>query len=136
MPISRSDFQGGGPEPIGAEPRGAEPSGAEPIGEEPIREEGFTILEILIAVAIRVIGLLGILALFPVAIDTAKRTIQETNAVLIAQSVEQAIREGLAFRKGHSKEKWTYFILEHDGLFGDVLPKDRLPREIIDAAFG
>ncbi|MFQ5653600.1 MAG: prepilin-type N-terminal cleavage/methylation domain-containing protein [Planctomycetota bacterium] len=89
---------------------------------------GFTILEIMIAVAILVIGLLGILALFPVAIHTGKLTIQDTNAVLIAQSVEQAIREGLQHRKGQTKDgKWTFFLFQHDGV------DDPLPRFVSDA---
>ena len=72
------------------------------------REAGFTIMEILIAAAILVVGLLGILALFPVAVNTGKRSIEDTNAVLIAQSVESALREGLAQRKGQSKDgKWN-----------------------------
>lgn len=89
---------------------------------------GFTILEIMIAVAILTIGLMGILALFPVAIETSRVTIQDTNGVLIAQSVEQAIREGLAHRKGQDDSgRWTYFLFQHDGV------KDPIPRRIQDA---
>lgn len=88
------------------------------------RTAGFTILEIMIAVAILTVGLMGILALFPVAIETSKVTIQETNAVLIAQSVEQAIREGIKHRKGQDKSgKWTYFVFQHDGV-QDPVPAD------------
>ena len=87
------------------------------------REQGFTILEILLAVAILTLGLLGILALFPVAIESGKTSIEKTNAVLIAQSVEQAIREGLQHRKGQAKDgRFTYFIFQHDGV------KDPVPR--------
>ena len=92
------------------------------------RRAGFTILEIMISVAILTIGLMGILALFPVAIETSRITIEETNGVLIAQSVEQAIRESLKHRKGQSENgKWTYFLFHHDGV------TDALPRRIKDA---
>ncbi len=81
------------------------------------RQSGFTILEIMIATAILVVGLLGLLALFPVAMDSGRRTIEETSAVLIANSVEQAIRGGLRDRKGQSADgKWTFFCFAHDGV--------------------
>ncbi|MHC4936144.1 MAG: hypothetical protein ACYTGJ_08015 [Planctomycetota bacterium] len=80
-------------------------------------ERGFTILEIMLATAILVIGLLGLLALFPVAMKLGKMTIEETNGVLIAQSVEQAIRDGMQNRKGHLNNGATsYFIFQHDGV--------------------
>lgn len=88
------------------------------------RQAGFTIMEILIAVAILVVGLLGIVALFPFAVELGNRSIQETNAVLLAQSVERALREGLANRKGHSPDgKWTFFLFQHAGVL-DPLPRD------------
>lgn len=91
-------------------------------------DSGFTIMEIMIATAILVVGLLGILALFPYAIDLGKRTIQDTNAVTIARSVEQALREGLAQRKAQSRDgKWTYFVFQHDGVL------DPAPRRLQDA---
>ncbi len=85
--------------------------------------EGFTILEILLAVVILTVGLLGLLAVFPVAMRTGKQAVETTNAVLISHSVEQAVREGLRDRKYQSKDgKWTYFIFSHDGV------TDELPR--------
>ncbi|MCI0652002.1 MAG: prepilin-type N-terminal cleavage/methylation domain-containing protein [Planctomycetes bacterium] len=85
---------------------------------------GFTILEILIAVAILVIGLLGILALFPVAIYSGNRSVADTCAVIITESVEQAIREGLQHRKGQSQNgDWTYFLFQHDGVLDPLPPK-------------
>jgi prepilin-type N-terminal cleavage/methylation domain-containing protein len=91
---------------------------------------GFTILEILIATAILTIGLLGLLALFPVAMRSGKITIEETNAMLIAGSVEQAIRDGIQSRKAQDLEGngFTYFLLQHDGV------QDPLPRRISEAS--
>ena len=85
-------------------------------------EKGFTILEILLAVVILTVGLLGLLAVFPVAMRAGKDAVENTNAVIISQSVEQAIREGLAQHKGQSQDgRWTYFVCNHDGVT-DPLP--------------
>lgn len=94
------------------------------------RRAGFTILEIMIATGILVIGLLGLLGLFPVAMRSGTITIEETNAMLIAKSVEQAIREGVQNRKAQDLEtgRYTYFLFQHDGV------KDPLPRKITDAS--
>ncbi len=93
-----------------------------------LQRSGFTLLEIMIAVAVLVVGILGVLALFPVALRSGKNTIQDTNAIIITQSVEQAIRSGLAHRKGQDKSgKFTYFIFSHPGV------KDPLPLEIDQA---
>ena len=69
---------------------------------------GFTILEILLAVVILTVGLLGLLAVFPVAMDSGRRAVESTNAVIITQSVEQAIRDGLKQHKGQSRDCLLY----------------------------
>ena len=93
-----------------------------------LQEKGFTILEILLAVVILTVGLLGLLAVFPVAMKSGKKAVETTNAVIIAQSVEQAIREGLSDHKAQSPDgRWTYFLFNHDGV------TDRLPPKIEDA---
>ncbi len=93
------------------------------------RESGFTILEIMIATAILVVGLMGLLALFPAAMKSGTITIQDTQAALIARSVEQAIREGIENRKGQEENGYhTYFLFQHDGVV------DPLPRRIEDAS--
>ncbi|MAJ27824.1 hypothetical protein CBD41_00295 [bacterium TMED181] len=81
---------------------------------------GFTILEILLAVVILTVGLLGLLAVFPVAMDSGRKAVEATNAVIITQSVEQAIRDGLKEHKAQSRDgRWTYFIFHHDGVTDD-----------------
>ncbi len=97
-------------------------------GSSPPRA-GFTILEILIATAILTIGLMGLLALFPVAMKSGRITIEETNAVLIARSVEQAIRDGIQTRKGQDATgQHTYFLFQYDGV------EDPLPRRVSQAS--
>ena len=80
------------------------------------RAEGFTILEIMIATAILTLGLVGILALFPVAIHSGKQVVEKSTAVVVAESVAEAIREGIRnnMRYNVSTED-MYFVFKHDG---------------------
>ena len=48
-------------------------------------KKGFTLIEIVISMAILAIGLVGILSLFPVGFDSARRSINLTQASLYAQ---------------------------------------------------
>jgi len=84
---------------------------------------GFTLIEILIATSILTLGLVGILALFPVAIKAGRSVVEKSNAVVIAQSVVDAIRSGVRNSKGLSKPGHAYFVLRHDGVM-DKVPSD------------
>jgi len=91
------------------------------------RSGGFTILEILIATAILTLGLVGILAIFPMAIHSGKKVMEQSTAVTIAKSVAEAIRSGIRNQKRAflvQEEVCTYFIFQHDGVV-DPLPRDR-----------
>lgn len=59
------------------------------------KESGFTMIEIIIALIVLVVGLVGILALFPVAIDAANGAAQRTTSGIIAESVEEALKDAL-----------------------------------------
>jgi prepilin-type N-terminal cleavage/methylation domain-containing protein len=88
---------------------------------------GFTLVEIMIATAILTLGLVGILALFPVAIRAGRQVVEDTNAVVIAQSVSEAIRSSIRNRKRYvdrGSVTHTYFVFEHDGV-RDPVPADR-----------
>ncbi len=54
--------------------------------------KGFTLIEIIAALAIIGLGLVGILSLFPVGIDASKRAGDLTNATVLAQGVISQIR--------------------------------------------
>jgi len=84
---------------------------------------GFTILEIMIASAILTLGLVGILALFPVAINMGKQVVETSTAVVVAESVADAIREGIRNNLRHA-QRGTYFILKHDGV-EDPIPSQQ-----------
>ncbi len=77
---------------------------------------GFTLIEILIALVILMVGLIGILAVFPAAIQSANKTVEDTYAASIAQSVGDAIRMGLEDTPIRNASGETIgFILYHDG---------------------
>lgn len=48
-------------------------------------KKGFTLIEIVISMAILAVGLVGILCLFPVGFDSARRSVNLTQAALDAQ---------------------------------------------------
>ncbi|MBI4583640.1 MAG: hypothetical protein HY717_06430 [Planctomycetes bacterium] len=87
---------------------------------------GFTILEILIASAVLVIGLVGVLALFPAGIASGRRVVEDSTAIAIARSVADAIRSGmrnhLRVRQVTGATAYTHFIFHHDGV-KDWIPK-------------
>ena len=59
------------------------------------RQNGVTLIEILLALVVMMLGIVGILALFPVALDSAKTSMEETQAAMLTDSVAQAITSGL-----------------------------------------
>jgi prepilin-type N-terminal cleavage/methylation domain-containing protein len=90
------------------------------------RLRGFTLLEILIATAILTIGLSSIVALFPVAINLGRQVVEVSNSVVVAQSVAEAIRDGIRNRKRfitRNNVTQAYFVLRHDGVT-DRAPAD------------
>ena len=92
-------------------------------------KQGFTILEIMIATAILTLGLVGILALFPVAIQMGKDVVETSTSVVIAESVADSIREGMRNRLRYTVRggvTHTYFVFKHDGV------EDRIPARTRD----
>src|SRR5436190_11847747 len=89
---------------------------------------GFTILEILIAIVILVLGISGIVALFPTAIESGNQTVQDSYAAAITQSVVDAIAVGIRESRyrvrdsgGAAARDWTYFIFDHDGVYDPMV---------------
>ena len=96
---------------------------------------GFTILEIMIATAILTLGLVGILALFPVAIYTGKQIVEKSTSVVAAESVAEAIRQGLRNNlryktgtAGQSQVTFAYFILKHDGVSDEIPTRQEMEK--------
>ncbi len=61
----------------------------------------------MIATAILTLGLIGILALFPVAIHTGKQIVEMSTAVVIAESVAESIRDGIRNQLRYAKNSVT-----------------------------
>ena len=76
----------------------------------------------MIATAILTLGLIGILALFPVAIHTGKQIVEMSTAVVIAESVAESIRDGIRNQLRYAKNSVTdaYFIFKHDGVMDHI----------------
>ena len=47
-------------------------------------QKGMTLIEILIALLVMVLGVLGIMALFPPALQSASESMEETNAAILS----------------------------------------------------
>jgi len=56
------------------------------------RAQAFTVLEVTLAMFVLVFGLLGILALFPVGLNSSKMCVEFTNAAIIGQSALEYVR--------------------------------------------
>ncbi len=97
-----------------------------------LRRRGFTLIEILVATMILTLGLVGILALFPVAIQAGRRVIEDSNAAVIAQSVAESVRSGIRTRKGFARKGSIYFVLNHDGVTDSVPADPRLAKPSAD----
>ena len=76
---------------------------------------GFTLMEILISMTILLIGLLPMLAVFKTALNNLNRSIEDTYASAIAQSVMDSIRLGLREMKIDQGPQGRGFIFDHDG---------------------
>jgi hypothetical protein len=73
-------------------------------------------MEILISMTILMIGLLPMLAVFKTALNNLNRSIEDTYASAIAQSVLDSIRLGLHEMKVDHGPQAKFFLFEHDGI--------------------
>lgn len=83
------------------------------------RRAAFTILEILIAIVVLVLGITGIIALFPTAIESGNKTVEDSYAAAITQSVVDALSVGVResrYNTTQNSRVYTYFIFNHDGV--------------------
>ncbi len=55
------------------------------------QERGLTLIEILLALIVMVLGIIGILALFPVAMDASKNAMETTQGAILSESVANSI---------------------------------------------
>ncbi|MCA8924777.1 MAG: prepilin-type N-terminal cleavage/methylation domain-containing protein [Planctomycetes bacterium] len=92
-----------------------------------LRRRGFTLMEILIAIVVLVLGITGIVALFPTAIDSGNQTVEDTYASEITLSVVDAVTVGIresryVYKASAASRAWNYFVFNHDGVQDEVPP--------------
>ena len=79
-----------------------------------MRERGTTLTEILLALIVLVLGVMGILALFPTALQQATESMEDTVSGTIAQSVSQAMVNAMQEAMwDDADQSWTV-TLTHD----------------------
>jgi hypothetical protein len=61
-------------------------------------DRALTLVEILLSILVLMIGVLGILSLFPTAMQTGRETADERHAINLAESVKHAVSTGIRFR--------------------------------------
>lgn len=87
--------------------------------------QGMTLIEILLALIVMVLGVLGILRLFPPAMDLARQSMEETNAALLGESVAQGLTNGMRLSIYDIAKQQTVVTLTHDLQIGGVKMKYR-----------
>lgn len=60
------------------------------------KEKGFTLIEILLALTILLIGIAGILVLFPLGLSATKDTIEDTVAANLAESITSSVKVAMS----------------------------------------
>ena len=93
-------------------------------------ERGLTLIEILLAIIVMALGLVGIMALFPPALQTATESMEETQAAIVGESVAHALATAMANAVYDPATKRYVVWLSHDlragssrGRYEFVLPK-------------
>jgi Tfp pilus assembly protein PilV len=82
------------------------------------REGGVTLIEIMLSLLVMVLGLLGILAVFPVGLQSSSESVEETYAAILSESVSHAFKNAVQFGKyDATASEWTC-VMAHDLLAG------------------
>lgn len=91
------------------------------------RASGFTLLEILIAMAVFVIGVISILAVFPVGIKSSTQSTDHSVAAALAESLDDALTLALRQYSGIAGPTGAPVDFFHDGLPNNGADKFYLP---------
>ena len=79
------------------------------------RLRGFTLMEILVAIAVIVVGLVGVVAVFPVALRDVQQNQDISISAEIVQSVKSALKAGFANAKYDSQTGNYIVTFVHPG---------------------
>ncbi len=83
------------------------------------RRRGLTLIEILIALVILMVGLVGIFALFPVGMRSTQESIEDTTAAVQAESFHHALLAAMrSARPASGPTDRVAVVFTHDGLPG------------------
>ncbi|MBI4614225.1 MAG: prepilin-type N-terminal cleavage/methylation domain-containing protein [Planctomycetes bacterium] len=80
------------------------------------RKGGFTLIEILIALTVLVVGLVGILALFPVGISSSKSAVEDSTTSILAESIKSSIIKSFRLGPPQDPNNPTPIQYYHDGV--------------------
>jgi hypothetical protein len=72
-------------------------------------ESGFSLMELTMAMFVLVFGILGIMAVFPVGLDSSRKSIENTTAALIGKSVLEYLQVDGALAKVVAPTPWPDF---------------------------
>ena len=102
-------------------------------------KRAFTLVEITVALLILVVGLIGILALFPVGFDASGRASRMTEATFLAQGVMEDLKregyDGVIFgTTGPTQFPAPYANYVHTIIVTDGIPDPPNPRKFIGQA--
>jgi prepilin-type N-terminal cleavage/methylation domain-containing protein len=92
---------------------------------KPTGQKGMTLIEILLALIVMGLGVLGILALFPPAMESAKESVEETNAAIVGESVAQGLTTAVRLATWDPAAARTLCTLTHDLQIGAIRMKYR-----------
>ncbi|MBI4565106.1 MAG: prepilin-type N-terminal cleavage/methylation domain-containing protein [Planctomycetes bacterium] len=98
------------------------------------RERGLTLIEILLALIVMVLGIVGVLALFPPALDSAKESFEVTQAAILAESVANSLTNAIRFGSYDPASGALTAVFTHDLQYGarNVIYSFQLPRFATD----
>jgi len=91
-------------------------------------------MEILIALTILMVGLMGIMAIFPLGVHYTRLIGEETHGSVISENVIQAVELGLHKLKGYTKDGMPFIIFMGPGVDESGFPKKFDPSKVDKSA--
>lgn len=88
-------------------------------------KKGFTFIEIVAAIAILAVGILAILTLFPVGIESSKKAAVRTKAALLGEMAVEHLRATKSFEQLVSIPKINFYDSEFDNQNNRIDPENQ-----------
>lgn len=87
------------------------------------RNDGLTLIEILLAIAVMVIGIVGLLPMFYAGLDKTKKSVQDTASAVIISSVVDGLTQSMrldTYTTAEQKKGRNWVNYHHDGVTKDL----------------